>query len=273
MRLWSTTSPAQVAPRDAEKLLKSLAASSFYQKTPAQAETVYFDRPYFDQLLQRWVTLICTKSGNAKYATPMRFDNADYESSVVSCGMIDFQNFAKYKDDPVDDYFNHITDKVGMEVVDKHVLNVLNFPDQHIMRVDKYLSQNYNYSFAQFPPITSYVGVSESNLENISKPDARFNVSVTISKDPSNPSYFIKNDLFVRSKRAGFFFKTDSSGKQDLTPSTYALKYLFYFESQLLDSERSSLLSYISDSQSQITYLALIIIIIICAIVMCISFK
>lgn len=203
----------------------------------------------------------------------MNFENADYESSVVSCGMIDFQNFAKYKDDPVDDYFNHITEKVGMEVVAKHLLNVLNHPDMHVMRVDKYLSQNYNYSFVQFPPIASYIGVNGNTRLNVSQPDAKFNVSVTIAKDPSNPSYFIKNDLFVRSKRAGFFVETDASGKQKETPSTYALKYLFYFESQLLDSERTSLLSYISDSQSQITYLALIIIIIICAIVMCISFK
>jgi len=217
------------------------------------------------------VTLICTKSGNAKYATSLNFESLDYESSVVSCGMVDFQSYAKYTDDPIDNYFNHITDKVSMEVISKHILNVLNHPDMHVMRVDKYLGQNYNYSFVQFPPFTSYIGVGNASWPNISQPEAKFNMSVTITKDPSNPSYFIKNDLFVRSKRAGFFLQSDATGKQ--TSATQTLKYLFYFESQLLDSERTTLLTYISDSQSQITYLALIIIIIICAIVMCISFK
>lgn len=238
---------------------------------PEAANTVYFDRPYYDQFLQRWVTLICTKSGSAKYASSMSYGGEEYKSSVVSCGMIDFQSFAKYNDNPVDDYFSQITEKVSMEVVSKHILNVVNHPDQHVMHVDKYLGQNYNYSYMMFPPITSYIGIAGNIKANISQPSNDFNSSVTIAKDPSNPSYFIKNDMFVRTKRPGFFVNVDSSGAA--TTSPFALKYLFYFESQLLDSERSSLLNYISDSQNQITYLALIIIIIICAIVMCISFK
>ena len=201
----------------------------------------------------------------------MTIGNVNYNSSVITCGMADLQLYMKVKDNILLDRVNQIPSKLNMKVIQNSILNIANFPDGNLLHVNTQLSQNFNYCSVLSPSYMRYVGLNQENYNKTFAVGEKDNesypkVNLTISKDPNQPAYILKNELSVRTRRAGYFMDSN-------TKKPYELKYMFYFEAEFLESDRNRVINYVKSAQAQITYLALIIIIIICAIVMCISFR
>lgn len=148
-----------------------------------------------------------------------------------------------------------------MYVTDSWNLNILHMPEN--------LAMNYNYTSLYSPELIRYTGYSTQEMK--SRTDGlvkygedeveKFN-DVKLVKDPTTPTLITASQIHVRS----YLFTMMKS-------SNYSLKFLYYFSEEDLKASKTLIEENIKAAQFQITYLALIIIIIICAVVMCISFR
>ncbi len=205
------------------------------------------------------------------YGTTMTYNGKTYSSMMHSCTIIDMSNFLKYKEFAIQHQIQIVTDGLTLSVIDDAVMNIVEDQFGNILHLNSKLAANYNYTTVYNPALARYTGMaSKQMMDQFKAEDKGENsyprVNISIAKNPSTPTYTLKNELHIRTRQLGM---TVSDG----TARSYGMRPMFYFDTELNDSTQSKIKQFIATAQSQVTYLALIIIVIICALVMCLSYK
>lgn len=232
---------------------------------------VYLSKPFYIDEIHLWCTLSCAFfQPQDIFARKITLSGVEYNTSSIACVLLDHTQFLDYRTvtnsskelaTGIQNRLPSITNSY-MFVTDNLDLRLLYIPD--------ILAQNYNYSSVFSPELTRYSGFRNESMkrgvdELIKQGENDYlNYTLNVVSDPTTPTLVTAHQVHVRSKQ--FVYRK--------TPeSMYTLKYLFYFSEQHLKAGKTLIQVNINAAQYQINYLALIIIIIICAIVMCISFK
>lgn len=188
-----------------------------------------------------------------------------------TCTLVEMSNFLKYKDFAVQHQVQIVTDGLTLSVIDDAVMNVVEDQFGNILHLNSKLAANFNYSTVFNPALARYTGMASKQMaETFKREDRGENdyprINISIAKNPTTPTYTLKNELHIRTKQFGMTIA-------DGVAKAYGMRPMFYFDTELNDSTQSKIKTFIATAQSQVTYLALIIIVIICALVMCLSYK
>jgi hypothetical protein len=241
---------------------------------------VFMSRPFYDKFVQRWLTASCSLviMQDAKYRKELNFENVLYLSSVISCVLVDLSTFLKYKEPNVAQQIGTVSDFKTLPALDYGLLNIADDIGMFLLMTPK-LSSNFNYTSAFSPSLNRYSGLSSQTIINLFATNTDSDTSypidnVLISKEPTNPTSLIKNQIHFRTRKQGFVNSTYvATPTESWNPGINYFKYMYYFEADKLEATQFKITSLISAGQSQVTYLALILIVIICALIMCFSFK
>lgn len=232
---------------------------------------IHLTAPFYLESLHLWVALSCTLFNPPPlFARNTTIGGVDHNTSSMACVMLDQTKFLDYKSVTNSTKELAIDIKQRLPSIINSYMFVADNNDLRLLHVPDILASNYNYSSVYSPELTRYTGFRYANLkENIDTLTAEGegdyrNHSLQVAGDPASPSLVTNHQVHVRSK------VIQSKPSQN---KNYTIKYLFYFSEEHLNASMTLIDTNIKASQYQVTYLALIIIIIICALVMCISFK
>lgn len=239
---------------------------------------IHVSESFYDENVQRWVSLACgifeppiNKFGDQfKFERPLILNGITYNTSAISCMVIDQSKYLDYK--KAANTTKSTTNQTRLLSIVNSYMFVADNKNMSLVFVPDSLVQNYNYTSIYSPELVRYTaftnGSMKSDIEALAnKPlgeDSFLNYSVKLSQDPSAPTFITESQIHIRSM--GVTYKPARN-------FTYFQNYLFYFGADDLTVSKTIINDNVKAAQSQINYLALIVITIICAVVMCISFR
>ena len=228
--------------------------------------------PYFDQISQSWVHLCCSFYNLSHPFSRSVISNAKtYNSSVIACVLVDLMKLLDYK------LAVNNTKVLNAPTANQTLLSIANSyiiaadnNEEKILYMPRTLATNYNYTSLFSPDLVRYTGFSKpkrvSELKSIENGGAVTSINFTenLVIDPLDPTLVDAAQIHVRSMNASMKHPIDTN---------YIIRSIMYFNMEDLTASKSLIVNNINAAQHQITFLALIVIIIICAVVICISFQ
>lgn len=226
--------------------------------------------PFFDPVSQKWVSFSCSfYTLNKPFSREVTSGTKTFTSSAISCVLLDMTKLLDYK-------LAVNNTKVGtapqanqtlLSITNSYMIAADN--NSRILHMPRSLSPNYNYTSLFSPDLVRYTGfASEARQKQLQDLDhnrtALVNFTENLAADPLDPTLVDSVQIHVRT--------VNVSHKHPVEPS-YIIRSIMYFNMEDLTTSKSLIVNNISAAQYQITYLALIVIIIICAVVICISFQ
>ena len=180
-------------------------------------------------------------------------------------------SYMKFKEFHIQQQISGLRDALTLSVIDDATLNIVEDQQGNFMQLNPNFEVNFNYSSLYSPAMTRYTGMSSQTLKNFMAnqdqgEDSYPKTNVSIAKNPSTPTFILKNELHVRTKQIGTTVNNNVA-------SNFNIRLMYYFDTELNDATQNRIKQFIAVSQSQVTYLALIVIVIICSIVMCFSYQ
>lgn len=225
--------------------------------------------PYFDGVSQKWVSFCCSfYNMSHPFSRSMTIGTATYNSSVISCVLVDMTKLMDYKlavnNSKV--LVPPSADQTMLSISNSYMIVADNNFDR-VLFMPKSLSLNYNYTSLFTPDLVRYTGFRSEDrrrqlvsLDQGTRPPVNFTENLVI--DPLDPSLVDSVQIHVRTINAS------NKGNQ-----SYIIRSIVYFNMEDLTASKSVIEKNIDAAQYQITFLALIVIVIICAVVICIAFQ
>lgn len=259
------------------------------ETTDVKNQTVkeYVSRPFYDEGYAKWVSAVC---GHVKFdpiedleSSTFTFKvdndaNKKFKRSLISCVIVDMSEYLKYQDTALIKILETSKNLERLPVIHQAVLKIFEGTEGRFIQFDDVFK--YNYTTIYDPLMVRFTGMTNEEMFKNFKEDEFIKDSVQISRDPSNPGLMVNHQLHLRTNIAGFYKPTALPTKETPEPKpnqktaqSYSLKYMFYFNLDLLDATKQKIQSSIGSAQTQVSLLALVIVIIICGIVMCFSFQ
>lgn len=242
-----------------------------------QKSRLHLYEPFFDTVSQKWITLSCSYySLIDPFSRKIQIDSKTYNTSVISCVLMDLTKLLDYK------LAVNNTKVLNPPLPNQTLLPITNSymiaadHQNRILYMPKFLTSNYNFTSLFAPDLVRYTGFSSEGrikeLNDLDQNQNKFsNFTATIASDPLDPSLIDSVQIHTRSILVSA--KTKKNAKpEEIVPSHY-IRSLIYFNMEDLTASKSLIVNNIAAAQYQITFLALIVIIIICAVVICISFQ
>jgi hypothetical protein len=203
----------------------------------------------------------------------MMIGTATYNTSVISCVLLDMSKLMDYKlaVNNTKVLLPPSSNQTMQSITNSYMIVADNNNDR-VLYMPKTLSPNYNYTSLFTPDIVRYTGFrSESRRKDLLNLDAgilssslvKFTENLVI--DPLDPSLVDSAQIHVRA--------VNVSNKLPMNNDSYIIRSIVYFNMEDLTASKSLIENNIDAAQYQITFLALIVIVIICAVVICISFQ
>lgn len=234
---------------------------------------LHLSKPYFDPINQKWVNFCCSYySMTEPFHRSLSINGNTYTSSAITCVLVDLTKLLDYKMavNNTKVLIPASPNQTLQSITNSYMVAADNI-DSNILFMPKSLSPNYNYTSLFAPDLVRYTGFSSSAMkQDLNNLDNRVDNKTILSYvsnlvvDPLEPSLVDLTQIHVRSMTV-----SERTNKN----LNYIIRSLFYFNMEDLSLSKNLIISNIDAAQYQITYLALIVIIIICAVVICISFQ
>lgn len=232
----------------------------------------YVGQPFYDKFIQRWVTITCvpvTLLGLYNTNHQKSFEGGNYLFYTLSCVLVNSTEYLKPRDPVISGLFD-VNNNLPMLQVNSKMFLISADSAGKVLMSNVSIPLSFNMTSLFSPAVSRYTGfftkdmidwygMQDKKADNTSK-----RKNTTLSRDATNPNLLLANEVHLH---------TRTLGMQKLGANNhYVVKNLFFFEADLLASEQNNVNTLISGAQTQVTLLSLIIIIMICAVVMCISF-
>lgn len=252
-------------------LKKVLAADSTKKDTDLERKSkLHLMEPFFDSVSQKWVSLACSFYALAKpFWRQVTSGTKTYNSSVIGCLLVDMTKLLDYKlaVNNTKVLVPPLANQTLLPIANSYQISADN--SSRILAMPRILAANYNYTSLFSPELLRYTGfATESRHKQLIDLDhgrlGLLNFRENLAADPLDPTLVNSVQIHVRS--------VNVSHKHPVEPS-YSMRSILYFNMEDLTASKSLIENNISNAQSQISFLALIVIIIICAVVICISFQ
>jgi hypothetical protein len=193
-----------------------------------------------------------------------------YSFFTLSCILVNSTEQLKPRDPIITGLFDVNNNLPTLQVNSKMFL-ISADPSGRVMMSNASIPLLFNMTSLFSPAISRYSGFFTKDMldwygiQDMAPNTEYKRKNTSLSKDAGNPTLLITNEVHLRTRALGMQ-KTGAANH-------YVVKNLFFFEADLLAAEQNNVNTLISGAQTQVTLLSLIIIIMICAVVMCISFK
>lgn len=238
-------------------------------KTVNFSQGIHLSAPFYDTNLLKWISLSCTYfEPPTLFVKPLTLGGSIYNTSTIACVALDQSKYLDYK--KTANTSRIVMNNTRLASIVNSYMFITDNQDLKLLYVPDSLSENYNYTSIYSPELIRFTAFSKAsmksdiaNIKPISE-DNFLNYSVKIAKDPSAPTFITDSQIHIRALNLTFKPSKNFS---------YVQNYLFYFGVGDLTASKTLINENVKAAQSQINYLALIVIIIICAVVMCISFR
>lgn len=232
----------------------------------------YVGQPFYDKFLQKWVTITCVPVTLQDLYTKKNarvLEGVSYSFFTLSCVLVNSTEYLKPRDPVVSGLFD-VNNNLPLLPVNSKMFLISADTSGRVLMSNVSIPLSFNMTSLFAPPVSRYTGFyNKDMLDWYGMQDKAPNndykrKNTSLSKDPANPSLLLANEVHLRTKALGM----QKFGAEN----HYVVKNMFFFETDLLASEQNNVNTLINGAQTQVTLLSLIIIIMICAVVMCISF-
>lgn len=252
-------------------LRKVLAADTSSKDTDIERRgKLHMLSPYYDPVSQKWVSLSCSYYSMGKpFWRQVTIGTKTYNTSTIGCMIVDLTKLLDYKlaVNNTKVLVPPTANQTLVSISNSYMITTDN--NSRVLQMPKALSTNYNYTSLFSPELVRYTGCSSANtlnklldLDHERTPFVNF--TENLASDPTDPSLVDAVQIHARS--------VNVSHKHPVEPS-YNFRSIIYFNVEDLTASKNLIVNNIKNAQSQISFLALIVIIIISAVVICISFQ
>ena len=148
--------------------------------------------------------------------------------------MVDMSSYMKFKEFFIQQQISGLKDALTLSVIDVSTLNIVDDQQGNFMQLNSNFEVNFNYSTLYSPAMTRYTGMSsqamKSFMANQDKGEDSYpKTNVSIAKNPSTPTFILKNELHVRTKQIGVTVNNNIA-------SSFNIRLMYYFDTELNDA-------------------------------------
>lgn len=148
--------------------------------------------------------------------------------------MVDMSSYMKFKEFFIQQQISGLKDALTLSVIDDATLNIVDDQQGNFMQLNSNFEVNFNYSTLYSPAMTRYTGMSsqamKSFMANQDKGEDSYpKTNVSIAKNPSTPTFILKNELHVRTKQIGVTVNNNIA-------SSFNIRLMYYFDTELNDA-------------------------------------
>lgn len=201
----------------------------------------------------------------------MNVGGVNYKSMVISCSMADLSAYANLQEQAIQNIIAANNTLRRLPFIQNSMSIITDVNQYRLLLTSLKLTNLNNYSsilqaglarYTGFYDANSYAYLNSPDLNDTSYP----NFNVSISADPTNPTLLTKNEIHIRTNPVGYNWFIQPGFAN-------IFKFIFYFDTDSMSSAQNAISTSVGNAQTQVTLLALAIIVIIYAVVMCISYQ
>ena len=148
--------------------------------------------------------------------------------------MVDMSSYMKFKEFFIQQQISGLKDALTLSVINDATLNIVDDQQGNFMQLNSNFEVNFNYSTLYSPAMTRYTGMSSQAMKNFMAnqdkgEDSYPKTNVSIAKNPSTPTFILKNELHVRTKQIGVTVNNKIA-------SSFNIRLMYYFDTELNDA-------------------------------------